>query len=195
MKLYIDQLPGKGIGGSAFALYDQFGLVFPCIQAASVHHAANEAAVLDLSIVVDGENVVFGPPPQRTDFLPEWLDNKIYDEGGKTAELTYSPAETMMLLLSCRKGNLVRLLTSGDEARSVQLWWDGDPHQTARWKDLYIQTGLQGAFFEYRINSRNITFDAKGNLETDILGPVLQKWYLGMITTSDRYILIEREHD
>lgn len=63
MKLYIDQLPGDGVSGRSFVIYNEAGERLACITKASVHHDRNEPARLDISLVVDGSNIVFGKPP------------------------------------------------------------------------------------------------------------------------------------
>ncbi len=62
MKLYIEQLPGDGIRGKSFAIYDEEGRKMPGITSASVHHNKDDAARLDISLVVDGRDISFGKP-------------------------------------------------------------------------------------------------------------------------------------
>jgi hypothetical protein len=70
MKLFIAQKDGDGTGGSAFLLYQEDGSFFPCCQAASIHHGIGQPAVLDLSLVVDGQSIVFGTPKLEDYYFP-----------------------------------------------------------------------------------------------------------------------------
>ena len=63
MKLYVDQIDGDGVSGRAFAIYNEAGERLPCVTKASVHHCLNDAARIDISLVVDGTRIVFGMPP------------------------------------------------------------------------------------------------------------------------------------
>ena len=66
MKLYISQIPGPGVRGQSFAIYNEAGEKLVGVTSASIHHNMDDAARLDLSLVVDGTNIVFGDPPDKT---------------------------------------------------------------------------------------------------------------------------------
>lgn len=63
MKLYVSQLPGDGISGRSFVIYNEAGERLPCVVSATVHHALDDAARIELSLVVDGRGISFGEPP------------------------------------------------------------------------------------------------------------------------------------
>lgn len=63
MKLYVDQPAGNGLRGRSFVVYNEKGEKLPCVTAASVHHECGDCARIDLSLVVNGTDIVFGKPP------------------------------------------------------------------------------------------------------------------------------------
>lgn len=63
MKLYVDVEPGNGINGRNFKIYNQRGERLRCITGANVRYRINDAARIDLSLVVNGRDIVFGRPP------------------------------------------------------------------------------------------------------------------------------------
>lgn len=80
MKLYIDQIDGDGASGKAFAIYNENGERLPGLWSASVHHEVDNCARVDLSLVVNGEDIVFGKPPVLAEAEdpppPDWRARK-----------------------------------------------------------------------------------------------------------------------
>jgi hypothetical protein len=63
MKLYVDQIDGDGAGGRSFVIYNEAGEKLRGVRSAVVRHACDDAARIDLSLVVNGRDIVFGKPP------------------------------------------------------------------------------------------------------------------------------------
>lgn len=70
MKLYIDQPPGDGVSCRAFKIYNERGEKLIGVTSASVHHDMNDCARIDISLVVNGTDIVFGKPPALQDVAP-----------------------------------------------------------------------------------------------------------------------------
>jgi len=67
MKLYIDQPEGDGLRCRSFKIYNEAGEKLPGVTSASVHHDRDDCARIDISLVVDGRDIVFGKPPTKDD--------------------------------------------------------------------------------------------------------------------------------
>ena len=67
MKLYVDQLEGDGVRAKCFAIYNEAGEKLPGLTSAAVFHEISDCARIELSLVVDGTNIVFGKPPALKD--------------------------------------------------------------------------------------------------------------------------------
>jgi len=64
MKLYIAQIDGDGVAGKAFAIYGEDGTKLKGVVSATVRHNYADAARIDLELVVNGTDIVFGMPPE-----------------------------------------------------------------------------------------------------------------------------------
>lgn len=176
MKLYLSQKDGPSAGGAAFVLLQENGEPFPCIRAASIHHAADEVTQLDLCLVVDDVHIVFGTPAHMTESNQAWPDRLTYDLGNSvTFAVDYSPAETMMFLLATRNGDLVRV-SKVNKHTEVEVWYE----TTKRW--LKLCTAQLGAK-----EIRPFQPDTDG----DVLLPLMTRWHLGALLTDTQFVIIE----
>lgn len=63
MKLYVEQLDGDGVRCQAIVIRNEAGERLPGVTSVSIHHDLNDAARIDISLVVNGRDIVFGKPP------------------------------------------------------------------------------------------------------------------------------------